>query len=148
MMRGFKQILKQLGIVTLVVVLGVCSTLTSYGAISFPDVPAGAWYEDHVTAVADAGIIVGNAKGEFMPNEALGVDQFIKTMVVALGYELTNGDVYWASNYMDKAREIGIIDESEFTYQAISAAPITRAQMAKICDKTVVLLVGDMYYIM
>lgn len=108
-----------------------------FGTTSFPDVAEGAWYQESVEAVSNAGIIVGNAQGEFMPMAMLNVDQFVKTIVVAISEDVGNGDQYWASKYMDKARELDLINGDEYMNQDQSTVPITRGQMSKIISKVV-----------
>lgn len=139
------KLLKRCVLFVLIVGLQLSMFNASYGAM-FPDVDENAWYKSHVDAVVEAGIIIGNSKGEFMPAQTLNVDQFVKTMVVALGYKLPNGESYWASTYMDKAREIGLIGEKEYPEQAYSSQPISRAEMSKMIIDTLVELEGEYAY--
>lgn len=126
--------------------LSIVFTQSIFADTIFPDVAENAWYADHVAAVAEAGIIIGNSQGEFMPAGTLNADQFIKTMVVAVGHDVGNGDRYWASKYIDKARALNIIDENEFNTQVISSQPITRAQMAKVIQRVLYYLEGEYTY--
>lgn len=139
--------MKRLRIISvLVMIMSMVFSQITYGTTSFPDVADNAWYADHVAVVAETGIIIGNSQGEFMPAGTLNADQFIKTMVVAVGHDVGNGDSYWASKYIGKARELNIIDEEEFDTQAISSQPITRAQMAKMIQRVLYYLEGDYSY--
>lgn len=133
-------------LLTMTIIMSMIFGQVSYAEAMFPDVSENAWYADHVKAVAKAGIIIGNSKGEFMPQGTLNADQFIKTMVVASGYDVGNGELYWASKYIDKARELNIIDEKEYYTQAISSQPITRAQMAKMIQRVLYNLEGSYTY--
>lgn len=129
-------------VLCMMIVMNVSLSATT----NFPDVPAGSWYENHVEAVAKAGIIVGNSKGEFMPTVTLSIDQFVKTMVVAMGYQVPNGETYWASTYLDKARELGIIDSNDYLSQNRSTEAISRAEMSKIIVKTLISIEGEQSY--
>jgi len=135
-------------LIAVIMMMVMVLSTTAVAASQFPDVASGAWYENHVNALVDAGIIVGYANGNFGPNDVMNADQFIKTMVVALGYNLANGENYWAETFIAKARDLGIINAYEYGSQAVASSPINRAQMAKICDSTIQLLEGSKTYTM
>ena len=59
----------------------------------------------------------------------MSVAEFLKMMMVSMGYSLPNGDIYWASEYINKAVELGIIESAIF---ADYNQEINRLQMARI----------------
>jgi len=109
----------------------------------FTDVNTSDWYTDHVKALVQAGIIDGYTDNTFKPTKTIQADEFIKTMVVALGYNPGNGSGYWAQLYIDKAISLGIIRSTDFSSYT---KPITRGEMAKICQKVVESLEGNQSY--
>ncbi len=67
---------------------------TQVYAATFTDVTAGKWYYDNVSVLVTEGIINGYGNGTFGPEDKMQADQFIKTMIVALGHKLDNGSPY------------------------------------------------------
>lgn len=120
--------------------------VTVAASTSFADVPGGSWYEEHVIKLVEEKIISGYPDGTFKPSNEITVDQFIKTMIVALGYDLPLGESYWASTYIAKARELKLIDDFEYQSKVLSGASINRGQMAKICERTIEQLEGQQTY--
>ena len=109
----------------------------------FNDVEKNIWYEDTLGVVIAKGIIAGYPDGTFKGTNEMTVDQFIKAMVVALEGEQPLGTDYWASQYIAKAKELGIIKENMFTdYTGV----ITRAKMALIAENTMSQLEGSYNY--
>lgn len=99
----------------------------------YPDL-SGHWARSIVLKLDEYGVVSGNEAGNFMPEDTTSVACFIKMVVCALGYEEPVGEVYWASNYINRALELELIEPDEFyDYNA----PITRAQMAKIISAAV-----------
>ena len=103
----------------------------------FTDVSEQAWFYDHLSTLVEQNIIDGLPDGSFRPNETILIDQFIKTMIVALGYQIENANGYWAENYINQAQELELIEEGEFDK---FAEPITRAEMARICERVILQL--------
>ncbi len=122
------------------------NTDSTRSAVSFSDVSSTDWFYENVNLLVDNGIVSGFPDGTFRPNENITADQFIKTVIVSLGYKLDNAEGYWAQGFLDKARELGIIENNEFHTRELSTTKITRGQMAKICDKTLTLLEGVKTY--
>jgi hypothetical protein len=83
--------MRKISMVSLVLLMVLSTSISVLGATNFPDVPSGAWYEENVQVLVKENIISGYPDGSFKPNERISVEQFIKTMVVALGYDLENG---------------------------------------------------------
>ncbi len=100
----------------------------SFG-LSFIDINSNDWFYDDVMDLTKWGVINGFEDGTFRPDDSVNVDQFIKLIVTSLGYDLENGEVYWARPFIVKAYEIGLIEINSFND---FTRPITRGEMAKI----------------
>lgn len=101
--------------------------------VKYPDL-ADHWSRSIVLKLDEYGIVSGGADGSFAPDEMISVAAFLKMTVKALGYDEENGSIYWASNYIDRAIVLGLIERYEYTdYEAA----ITRKQMAKIVSAAV-----------
>ncbi len=110
---------------------------------NFTDLKSSDWFYDTVQVLVDKDIISGYGDGQFHPNDMMQVDQFIKTMVVALGENPGNGSEYWAQTYIDQAIAMGILKENDFDdYTAM----ITRAEMAMLSVRTLTSLEGEADY--
>ena len=98
-------------------------------AVSFTDIKGGEWYAADVTALAanSNGIIKGYPDGSFRANTKLTADQFITMLVRAGGQTAANNSEYWAINYLNKAKEMGILQDGDF---ADFRAEISREEMA------------------
>lgn len=95
----------------------------------FQDVKGKEWYAKDVLALAENKneIIKGFPDGTFRGSSKLGVDQFITMLVRAAGERAENHSQYWAIGYLNKAKELGILQDGDF---ADYKAQITREQMA------------------
>lgn len=98
-------------------------------AVSFTDIKGGEWYAADVTALAanSNGIIKGYPDGSFRADTKLTADQFITMLVRAGGQTAANNSEYWAINYLNKAKEMGILQDGDF---ADFRAEISREEMA------------------
>jgi hypothetical protein len=87
------------------------------------------WAKAHINQLVDRGIIAGYPDGTFKPDNTVETDAFIKMVVCALGYSFENGLDYWALPYINKAKDLKLIDGTEFnTYRRA----ITREEAAKV----------------
>ncbi len=98
-------------------------------AAGFTDIKGSEWYAADVTALALSSneIIKGYPDGSFRANTKLTVDQFITMLVRAGGQTAANNSEYWAINYLNKAKEMGILQDGDF---ADFRAEISREEMA------------------
>lgn len=87
------------------------------------------WSRAIVMRLDDYGVVAGYGDGTFRPEKHMSVAEFLKMMMVSMGYSLPNGDIYWASEYINKAVELGIIESGDF---ADYNQEINRLQMARI----------------
>lgn len=95
----------------------------------FNDIKKGVWYEDSVYQLVELAIIDGFNDGTFRPNDKIQKDQFIKMLIIAMGYQLEKGDNYWAKPYIEKALELGLMEDGEFPQYNVA---MTREQMASV----------------
>ena len=107
----------------------ISTAVSVYAAVDFPDMK-NHWAADHVKVLTEKGIISGRGDGLFHPEEQVLINEYIKMVVTALGYtDIENYPGDWARNYIEKAKELGLIFDREITdyYE-----PINRGMMAKI----------------
>ena len=103
--------------------------LANPAAAGFSDIKEKEWYAADVLALAgnSNGIIKGYPDGSFRANAKLTVDQFITMLVRAGGETAANHAEYWAIHYLNKAKEMGILQDGDF---ADFRAEINREEMA------------------
>ena len=135
--------MKKFILVLLTFSLLVFTYTTPDAANNFTDIQSSDWYYDNVKFLVNNNIIDGYPDNTFKPDNTMQVDQFIKTMIIALGYDISNGDDYWAQPYIDKALSLGIIYDGEFSSYTDY---INRAQMAKIAVSVVEMLEREKTY--
>lgn len=106
----------------------------NYTVNKFKDIPLGAWYTKNVAYLVAMGIIDGYSDDSFKPNGTVTIDQFIKLVISALGYNIEKGTEYWAQPYIDKAIDLKIINDNEFiNYRR----QITRGEIAMIVARII-----------
>ena len=103
--------------------------LANPAAAGFTDIKGKEWYAADVLALAgnSNGIIKGYPDGSFRASAKLTVDQFITMLVRAGGETAANHAEYWAIHYLNKAKEMGILQDGDF---ADFRAEINREEMA------------------
>lgn len=112
----------------------VLCTLLSVGAFAAPLIElkdiAGHWAEQDIQTLADRGIISGKGDGYFKPQDTLTVAEFLKMCLGAIRQDVGKSSTgYWASPYIAKALELGMISKGQFTSYD---RPILREEMAAI----------------
>ena len=104
--------------------------LTDNSKVAFLDVKKGDWFYRDVMELTKRGLISGYSNQTFKPNDKIRVDEFIKILISALNKDVkTTQNGYWATSYIEKAEEQGIIDNEEFMNYSRN---ITRGEMAKM----------------
>ncbi len=123
------------GIIVVVLGIRIC-----YANGMFIDVEQRDWFCDNVYKLVEAGIVSGYPDGTFQPSQAVTVDQFVKMVLTSLGHaNIKNGDEYWASEYIKKAEQIGLVKSNEFltsnNQRQDFTVVINREQMAMIINR-------------
>lgn len=120
-------------IICLVMVLSI-NTFSVFGQdLQFSDVSASHWALENINKLVSLGVINGYPDLTFRPDNSINVDAFIKLAVTALGYTtIENSTPYWAQNYINKALQLGLIDDGQFDTYTRS---IIREEMASIIIK-------------
>lgn len=105
--------------------------LIQYTIGKFKDIKATDWFIDQVSKLVGSGGIDGYPDGTFKPTNTISRSEFTKILVSVLGHkDLPKTTNHWASGYISKAEEIGLIDKGEFKDMDKT---ITRNEMAKMC---------------
>ncbi|MFA7467614.1 MAG: S-layer homology domain-containing protein, partial [Desulfotomaculaceae bacterium] len=103
--------------------------------VQFPDVMPTDWYFGDVMDLFSKGVLSGYPDGTFKPRNSVHVDEFISMTVTSLGHSnLDAGAAYWAGPSIERARQLGLVDEGEFTNYRRA---ITRLEMARILARAV-----------
>lgn len=133
-------LLKAVGFI--LVLLFMASTIS--GKVTFRDVSEGVWYQSDLDYVLNDSrkMLVGYPDGNYKPSKTLQVDQFIKCLVLAAGHQVTQGDGYWAQNYIDVAMDEGYIRSGEFSDYNIG---ISRSAMARIVTRVMAVIESPTY---
>lgn len=121
---------------SLVLVLLAGFIAASAAEASFSDVKTSDWHYETVTRLVQRGGIKGYPDGSFKPNDSMKKGEFVKLIVGSLGFEEENASgSHWAMNFINKAEDLDILDQSEFRENSLNKE-ITRNEMAKIAVRT------------
>ncbi len=112
------------------------------GAVSFPDVPAGADYVEAVAALADMGVITGDGNGNFNPDATITRAEVAAIMCRLMGAENEADaagdpgfddvpDGHWAAGYVKTATRLGVIN-GDGTGNFRPGDPVTYEQVVKM----------------
>ena len=109
----------------------------------FQDVPSTHWARGYIavatqgtttgsgdTAVTTAGIIRGDAYGNFNPDRAITYAEAVTILVRILGYGDSDVGMLWPDGYLAKARELGLTEGLNLT----ASDTITRGQTALMME--------------
>lgn len=105
--------------------------ITSFSAFSvaLADDTSGHWAQRFISELYTDGVINGYPDGNFRPDSTINVDEFLKMVLKALGYDTANSQGYWAGDIIKKAEELEIVDSDDFF---CFSRPITRGETAVI----------------
>jgi len=128
------------------IILQVCNAANAEEITSFSDVHKSDWYYDDLMFILkdERKIFAGYPDGTFRPKEILTVDMFIKLILTIMGNNIENGTDYWASTYIEKAVDEGIIipwQDPHLTFRTADdpyagyKRPISRGDMALIAGR-------------
>ncbi|GEM_PF-1066172 len=101
-----------------------------YANTVFSDIKSNDWFYKDVEEMVNLGIINGYTDGTFKPQGAVTVEEFIKMVIIGLGYNAKHTDSsYWADGFIQRAEELKIVDRSFINDYRLR---LTREQAAKI----------------
>ena len=100
----------------------------------FSDVTSTHWAISYINFLSSEEIIAGYPDGTFKPESNVKVNEFITMAMKSLGYAFESKSSDWAKPYIDKAIELGVIEDREFDSYT---ANITREQMASIAGNSI-----------
>lgn len=87
------------------------------------------WSKSIIMRLNGYGIINGYDDGTIHPDACVSVAELLTIIVKSLGYKEEASGADWAQPYINKAIELGLIDEGEYTDYGVT---VTRSSMAKI----------------
>ncbi|MBN2851882.1 MAG: S-layer homology domain-containing protein [Clostridia bacterium] len=105
---------------------------TGVKADDFNDVNEADWFYEDVKALENKGIINGFSDHNFRPDEFVTYEQFIKMIIKVLEIKTIENPDNWSLPYLEKAKEMKLIDTSVIDYKA----SISRGEMALILSDT------------
>lgn len=94
------------------------------------------WAAAELTSLAGAGIIIGFPDCTFRPDATLQVNEFIKMLAVAAGWEIERDETNWASSYIQAAISNGVMIDGDFDRYD---RPITRKEIVNL----IIALLGE-----
>lgn len=98
----------------------------------FKDISIKDWFISTVAKLVELGGIDGYDDGTFRPKNTITKAEYTKIVVGSLGFRMEEPkDKHWATNYMNKAEELGLIDKGEMPLKDYNV-PITRNEAVKI----------------
>jgi len=130
---------KSISLILTVVLLLASFSMTATFANSpkkFQDVTENYWGKPFIDYLSSTGIITGYPDGSFKPSASVKVNEFITMTIKALGYNLESKSTDWAKPYIDKAIELGVIENREFNSYTVN---ITREQMVSVAANALAL---------
>lgn len=102
----------------------------------FSDTNINDWYYPHMQMLVEKGGINGYEDGTFKPNNIITNAEFVKIIVgLVIKGGITAGNIHWADVYVQKARELGIVEADELPAEEYDE-PIRRQRMAKFAART------------
>lgn len=117
-------------IVAVLLLLFILSSASfAEGGKHFTDLADTHWAKDYIDYLSGLEIINGYPDGTFQPEANIKVNEFITMTMKSMDCHLESMSTDWAKPYIDKAIELGVIENKEFPQYT---ADITREQMASI----------------
>lgn len=97
-------------------------------AANFRDVSSKAWYALDVATAVELGLMRGDGGGTFRPSDPVTGYEVVTVMLRTLGYSDGELSGEWPKNYLDKARELGLVAAADEAY----AVEFNRIQVAEL----------------
>ncbi len=117
-------------IILLITMLLILSSMSfAEGGKRFTDLSDTHWSKSNIDYLSGLEIINGYPDGTFKPENNVKINEFVLMTIKSLGYHYDSKSTDWAKPYIDKAIELGVIENKEFPQYT---ADITREQMASI----------------
>ena len=108
--------------------------LQEYTIAKFSDVKADSWFLASVSKLTALKGISGYPDGTFLPQNPTTTAEFLAMLLASMGYKQEAGQVEWYDNYVEKAKELMIVESWEkYNYKE----GIRRKDMAKMICKMV-----------
>ncbi|AGC68784.1 S-layer domain protein [Thermoclostridium stercorarium subsp. stercorarium DSM 8532] len=131
--KNISKILSFVMALSMILTTGVYITQTKVfatSAVTFEDVKTTDWFYNNVMELTKRGLISGYPDKTFRPNSNIKVDEFVKILVSAIDESvISSRNGYWAEGYINKAKELGIIQDGEFSSYTRN---ITRGEIARM----------------
>lgn len=118
--------------IAVVMLIGILPVIAYAGqSLVFKDVKDTDWFKPFVDEMSEKGICEGYGNGLYGSQDYLQVDQLLKMVIIAMGYnpEVCDTDAYWGCKYIKQAKELGLIKDGEFSNYEVN---IKRGEIARI----------------
>lgn len=99
----------------LVVALGKEGEVKSNASSGFPDVPSSHWAAGYIKVANDIGLIKGYTNGRFAPDDTISYAEAVTMFLRALNYGEELENIAWPSGYMEKAKDLKITGDVDFS---------------------------------
>jgi hypothetical protein len=105
----------------------------NYWVTRFPDVISTKWHAPYIGYCSRNGIIEGDEKGNFNPDDPISEKAFLKLVLGSLGYEY-GLDFTWDDVYR-KAYEAGLVEDSTYLIKTSDNLDYSRSQVVDVIYK-------------
>ncbi len=114
----------------LVLIMIISIFTTTNAEVNLTDVKSTDWFYSNVKEMIRLGMVDGYSNNTFKPENPVKADEFIKMLVIALGYDAKpSTSTYWADGFIQRAEELKICDT---TFINDYRFDLTREQAVKI----------------
>ncbi len=114
----------------LVLIMIISIFTTTNAEVNLIDVKSTDWFYSNVEEMIRMGMVQGYSDNTFKPENPVKADEFIKMLVIALGYDAKpSTSTYWADGFIQRAEELKICDT---TFINDYRFDLTREQAVKI----------------
>lgn len=101
-----------------------------YADVTLSDVKSNDWFYSNIEEMIRMGIVEGYSDGTFMPDNPVKTNEFIKMVVIAMGYNVElSASTYWADSFIKRSEELKICDTTFISDYSLN---LSREQAAKI----------------
>ncbi|MGB3366785.1 MAG: S-layer homology domain-containing protein [Acidaminobacteraceae bacterium] len=109
------------------------STFASESGANIPSDLENHWSKESVIELIEKNVISGYPDGTFKPDAEITVAEFIKILMINNQIPLGDKGLNWYDQYINPARDLGLIQGGEITDYNVS---ITRGEMARIISRS------------